>query len=286
MVRISIAFALSLFLLGLVVPAGAEPRSFHVEVTGSGPPVVFIPGLACSGEVWAGTVARYRRTHQLHVLTLAGFGGQPAVPTPSLKTVRDELLLYIREHRLNKPIIVGHSIGGFVALWLGSSAPEQLGGLVVVDALPFLPAAQDPTATADSVRSAAQSLRDQTMQLAPAAFSAQSRSALGAMITRPKDIEAVARFSNRSDQKTVAMAMFELMTTDLRVALGAVRVPTLVLAAAAPWGVESVRAIYRTQYAGLTTLQLVLAEGARHFIMLDDPPFFYAQLDGVLGSGR
>lgn len=285
--RSSIVFALSLFLLGLVAPAQAEPRSFYVEVAGSGPPVVLIPGLACNAEVWAGTVARYRSTHQLHALTLAGFGGQAAtVPPPSLRAVRDELLQYIREQHLTRPILVGHSIGGFVALWLASTAPDQVGGLIVVDALPFLPAARNPTATADSVRPGAEALRDQTMKLAPEAFSAQSRAALGTMITEPKQIEAVARYSSRSDPRTVATAMFELMTTDLRAALAAVRAPTLVLAAAAPWGADAVRAIYKTQYAGLLPLRLVLAERARHFIMLDDPSFFYAQLDSVLRSSR
>lgn len=283
--RSSIALALSLFLLGLVAPALAGTRSFHVEVVGSGPPVILIPGLACNGEVWAGTVTRYRSKHQMHILTLAGFGGQPAASRPSLKAVRDELLLYIREHHLGKPILVGHSLGGFLALWLASSVPDQVGGVIVVDALPFLPAAQDPTATADSVRPRAQALHDQTMQLTPEAFSAQSRAVLGTMITDPKEIETVARYSSRSDQKTVATAMFEMMTTDLRSTLAAVHVPTLGLAAAAPWGADSVRTIYKAQYAGLTTLRLVLAERARHFIMLDDPSFFYAQLDGVLGGG-
>ncbi len=89
----------SLFLLLAVVGSSSPveaappaPRSFTVEVVGSGPPIVLIPGLACSGEVWAGTVARLRATHALHVVTLAGFGGGPAIGAPFLSRVRVDLI--------------------------------------------------------------------------------------------------------------------------------------------------------------------------------------------------
>ena len=135
--------------------APAAPKSFAVEVSGKGPPVILIPGLACNGSVWASTVARYRDRHEMHVLSLAGFGGQPALGDgnePLLPTVRAELAAYIREHKLQKPIVVGHSLGGFLALWLAASEPDLLGGIVVVDSLPYLPAAMDTTATVEKIR--------------------------------------------------------------------------------------------------------------------------------------
>jgi len=98
----------------IALPAEAAPRSFSVEVHGRGSPVLLIPGLACGGEVWAQTVDRYQASHELHVLTLAGFAGQKPIEAPSLSTVRSELAAYIREHRLERPIVVGHSLGGFV----------------------------------------------------------------------------------------------------------------------------------------------------------------------------
>ena len=49
------------------------------------------PGLQSAGAVWDTTVAHYKERYECHVLTLAGFAGQPALPagTPFLKTVRD-----------------------------------------------------------------------------------------------------------------------------------------------------------------------------------------------------
>ena len=64
----------------------AEP--FAVTVTGSGSPaMIFIPGLACDGEVWKETVDHFKAKHECHVLTLAGFAGQPPIEEPFFNTM-------------------------------------------------------------------------------------------------------------------------------------------------------------------------------------------------------
>ncbi len=274
-------FALLLPLaLAAPVAAAEPPAPFSVEVTGHGPPVVLIPGLSCAGNVWRDTVERYRDGHTLHVLTLAGFGGQPAVAgAPLLARVRDELARYIRRHQLGRPIVVGHSLGGFVALWLAASVPDTVGGVVVVDAVPFLPALDDPAATVDGVRARADMARRLLGGASAAQFAAQTRAALARMITRPRDVEAVAARAVRSDPAVVAQAVFEMMTTDLREAIARITVPTLVMAAASGEPVDATQAAYERQYARLPGHRLVVAARARHFIMLDDAAFFFAQLD-------
>src|SRR5690348_15221990 len=52
-----------------------DTHAFTVRVSGSGPPVILIPGLACDGNVWDATAAHLAATHEVHVLTLAGFAG-------------------------------------------------------------------------------------------------------------------------------------------------------------------------------------------------------------------
>src|SRR4051812_44907803 len=105
----------------------AEPStnlSFVVKVTGKGTPIILIPGLSSSGAVWDGTVAHLKDHYECHVLTLAGFAGQPRIENPFLETVRNDLTAYIRQHKLDHSIIIGHSLGGFLALWLATHDPE------------------------------------------------------------------------------------------------------------------------------------------------------------------
>jgi pimeloyl-ACP methyl ester carboxylesterase len=97
-------------------PSPAATRSFAVTVTGRGRPIILIPGLASSGETWDATVAHLRDRYACHVLTLAGFAGIPPVSGPFLSRVRGDIARYIDEQHLDHPIIVGHSLGGALAL--------------------------------------------------------------------------------------------------------------------------------------------------------------------------
>jgi pimeloyl-ACP methyl ester carboxylesterase len=102
--------------------------------------MILIPGLQCSGAVWNEAVVFYSDKYQVHVLTIAGFAGEPAIPGLPLSTVRDDLIRYIRENKLNHPVIVGHSLGGFLALWIAATGRDMIDRIVSVDGVPFLPA--------------------------------------------------------------------------------------------------------------------------------------------------
>ena len=217
-------------------------------------------------------------------MTLAGFAGPPAIAPPMLDQVRSELAAYLRAHHLVRPVIIGHSLGGFVALWLAATEPALVGGVVVVDAVPFLPALMQPGATLAQVRPQAEAMRTMLSALAPAQFAAQNRQSLAMMITDPRNVDAVAAHSQRSDPKAVAEAMYEVMTTDLRPLVGRVRAPTLVLAAGAGQPAAEVRTAYDAQYRDLVGHTLVVVDKARHFIMLDEPQRFFAAVDAFLAQ--
>src|SRR5262245_53760365 len=81
-------------------PAGFENPVLRVEVTGKGQPMIPIPGLTCSGDVWRETVAHYSKRYQCHAVTLGGFAGRPRYEGPFLDTARDSLLAYMRARHL------------------------------------------------------------------------------------------------------------------------------------------------------------------------------------------
>jgi len=78
--------------LVITTVCSAQPAPFSVKITGTGRPMILIPGLLSSGDVWSTTVDRYKDRYECHVLTLAGFAGQPAIdapPQPRLKRLGD-----------------------------------------------------------------------------------------------------------------------------------------------------------------------------------------------------
>lgn len=265
------------------IASGAEPAaSFHVEVHGAGLPILLIPGLSCSGDVWDETVAALAGNYEVHVLSLAGFAGRAAIAAPFLPRVRDDIVAYIQAQQLHRPAIVGHSLGGFLAFWLAASEPTLVGPIVAVDGVPFLPALMDASTTVDSVRTMAEGTKTMMASLSPEQFARQTRMSIATMVTAPEDPERLARQGGESDPTTVAQAMFELMTTDLRDDVANIESPVLLLAAGAaaltPEARAGLRRSYEAQVAPIPDHRVLVADDARHFIMLDAPDFFHATL--------
>lgn len=265
----------------------AQHPTFTVRVVGKGKPMLLIPGLACSGAVWDEAVAHYQQQYQCHIISLAGFGGvaPTTVTDPLLPAVRDQLLAYIKTQKLNKPVVMGHSLGGFMALWLSTTQPEAIGPLVILDSLPFLAAVQNPATTVEIARPQAAATRAQMSQgRMPAAT---QRQMLTSMVTDTARLTQVARWGAASDAKTVAQAMYDIYTTDLRADVGRIQQPVLVLGAWAaykPYGstMESTRAVFTQQYAKVPQVRIEMSEAGRHFLMYDDTAWFLAQTDAFL----
>src|SRR5215472_14298656 len=234
------------------ISAVARPYPFSVKVTGAGRPVILIPGLESSGEVWNGVAAHLSTRYQVHVLTLAGFAGEPAVPGLRLAGVKDGIISYVRENRLSRPVIIGHSLGGFLALWIAASDPELPSRAIAVDGVPFLPALMNPEATAESSLSGAEKMRAMYASMDASQLAAISKMALSAMISDRKDVEIALEWARRSDPAFVGQAVYDLMTTDLRSQMDHVRVPVLMIGAAKAFAgdqqrLAAVRAAYERQ---------------------------------------
>lgn len=269
----------------------AAPAAFAVTTTGAGRPMILIPGLMSSGAVWDATVAHFSGRYECRVLTLAGFAGQAplAARDPFLPRLRDEIVAYIRREKLERPILVGHSLGGFLALSVAAAAPDLVGPVVAVDGLPFLPALFDPAASAAASAGPAARLREVYGGLDGAGLAAQARMSLASMMKSPAGLDKAAAWAAISDPATVGQAIYEMMTTDLRGALGALRSPLLLVGAAGfardAASRERLAAAYAAQVAAAPEKKVLMAEQALHFVMWDDPDFLAAAIDRFLDEG-
>ncbi|HEY1557223.1 MAG TPA: alpha/beta hydrolase [Kofleriaceae bacterium] len=249
---------------GVFADRAYKPHSFHVRVHGHGRPVIFIPGLGCPGAMWDDVVARLGDGIEAHVLTLAGFAGEKPVKPPLAATVRRELVRYIRSHKLDHPIVVGHSMGGFIAYWLAETAPTLLGGVVVVDAGPSL--ADNDVETARSLRNMwAQAGDDELPQMVHDAYSG--------MVADPKRIEPFLDTIAKSDRQTMGDAISELVTTDVRPHVADIRAPLLLVLSDGGY-----QQMYR-QAADPVPHHEVVVLHTHHFVMLDDPEGFVKALE-------
>lgn len=284
-------------------PAPAPEARFSVVVEGHGPDVILIPGLSSPRDVWDGARASLRGRYRLHLIQLRGFG-EPAganAEGPVLEPFVEALAAYISDHRLRRPAIIGHSMGGLSALMLGARHPNLPGRILVVDALPFIGTLFDPAATVASITPQAARMRDailgQAARVQPAFDGPAPDCAApgadpgtggmtGGMSNRPAGRCLVAHWTRRSDLRVVARAMYDDMLTDLRPALPRIAAPvTLLYPQDERMGpAEQVRGVYATAYRGTPHLDMVAVPGSLHFIMLDQPDRFRAALEAFLAA--
>ena len=249
--------------------ADFKPVAFGVEVKGEGRPVVLIPGLGCPGDVWNDTVEHLGEGYQTHVLTLSGFAGRPAIKEPLSAAVRRDLARYIRSRKLDHPIIVGHSMGGFIAYWLASYHPDLTGPVIVVDAGPALSGDLEE----------AKALRSRWKNATDEEFATQTRISFSSMTRQPKKMESVIAKVAKSNRRAFADAIYEMVTTDLTEQVVEIKSPVLILAA---------DGMFQKRIAGqvkdIPDHEMIILEGTKHFLMYDDPDAYHRELDKFLAK--
>lgn len=275
----------------LAAPAPHAHPSFEVQISGRGQPMILIPGLASSGATWNGTVAHFGLQYRCYVLTLAGFAGAPPDPAARgtlLTTVREQLAAYIRSEHLDHPVIVGHSLGGSIALDLAAHDPQLAGPVVIVDSLPFFAGAWFQAPNLAAAQPIIARMRQGMEQESSAQWRADTRSGVGTnnLATRPGDQQTLIRWGLASDQATVTDSLLELVGEDLRPELPRITSRVLVIGTWIGLGHGVTRAmavsVFHQQYAGVRHLQFVMTDNSRHFVMWDEPVWFYHQLAAFL----
>jgi pimeloyl-ACP methyl ester carboxylesterase len=278
------------FVSTALAATATENAAFRVKVTGHGRPLILIPGLSSSGDTWDTTVARYQDRFECHVLTVAGFAGVPRVPAPMLEKVRDGLAAYIRDNRLERPVIVGHSLGGYVALDLAARYPDLPGRIVIVDAYPFFAGIANPKTTLEEARANANSIKQHMGAQTQDQYERYVKSGVGTrdMVEKESDFERILAWGLKSDRTAVADAMAELFSADLREDLARIKCPALVLGAWAGFAKYTdharTEANLRAQYAKLAGVDIQVTDKAHHFIMWDDPEWMFGCLDAFLAK--
>ena len=270
-------------------PALADP-AFNVDgatvaKTGSGAKsVILIPGLGGGAYVWDRVAPALAARYTVYTITLPGFDGVPAVKAPYLPVYERAIADLIAHEHLVKPTLVGHSLGGHLALKLAESQPDLIGAIVAVDALPLFPL-QQPGETPQSRAASVVAFRNALTDTPLYAYAAQTRAMTAALVTSSRDVETIAVHSLRADRTAFAGAAAEMALEDLAPGLTAIAAPVLVLAAAPSEATApQYAAVYRQLYAGTPHLDVRAIGTSKHFIMFDRPAAFQSALDAFLAT--
>ena len=264
---------------------------FSVTVQGSGPDVIFVPGLTCSRDVWAPAVASLGGKYRVHLVQVAGFAGEPTRGNAQGSVcagVAEGLAAYIAQQGLQKPALVGHSMGGTIGLMLAERHPAALGRLMVVDMFPALAVVMTrPGATRAEIEATADGVGGAMEHADAAAYRKSLDASLASMILTANARPEIEREGMASDHAVAGRAMRELIATDLTPDLSKITVPTTVLYAwnrTDPYTAAQSDVLMGGVYATLKGVRLVRIDDAAHFIFIDQPAKFAAALGTFLSA--
>ena len=128
------------------------PATLASTVIGTGPPALVLHGLLGSGTNWRSIARRLGTRLECHLVDQRNHGRSPHAAGMAYPTLAADLLAYLDAHRLDRAGLIGHSMGGKVAMTLALGAPERVGWLVVADIAPA-PSPSDHRPIVDALRS-------------------------------------------------------------------------------------------------------------------------------------
>jgi len=257
-----------------------QTDGLYWESHGEGPPLILSAGLGGSGNYWLPNLPALAADHRVILYDHRGTGrsdrGLPE--TVTVEQMGDDILALIDGLGLERPTIVGHAAGGVAALAAALKAPDQIGGLILVNAWAKL----DPhfarcfEARLELLRHSGPSayIRAQPIFLFPANWISENAERLAA-----EDEHHLAHFAGAEayEKRIAALAAF-----DIDAKLSQISARTLALAAEDDMLVPS--NCSRRLAEGINGAELAMMGWGGHGCNVTDPGGFNARVLDFLGS--
>ncbi len=270
-----------LILFGLFIQLAHFGQSaISVEKQGTGKPILFLPGFATPGSVWQETVYQLKEGYEAHIVTYAGFGSVAPIAMPWYSQLKEALVAYIRDNKMTDVYIIGHSMGGNLAVDIAAATPAICKKIILVDAIPCMRALMMPGVAAADLHYDSP-YNQQLLSMDEAALDNYTKMMAANMTDDSTKVPLLMQWMKTADRKTFVYGYTDLLRLDLRPVLPQLKVPVLILGAPFP-DKKIVLGNYTQQYSNLQQKEIVLAPGGRHFIMFDEPQWFYEKVNNFL----
>jgi pimeloyl-ACP methyl ester carboxylesterase len=259
----------------------AQDFPFEIKKIGDGQRnLIFIPGFASSSDVFLETVEKLKGEHTCYLLTMPGFAGVAPQENPTFKLWKEQIAQFIQQKNIESPVIIGHSMGGGLAMAIAADYPDLIKKIVVVDALPSLAALSNPSFQSVKDKDCTSEIK-QIVKMSDSAFIKMQKQASSQLTTQPEKAKIILQWSLKSDRNTFGKIYCDFFNTDLREKISSIKCPVLVQLES--YFVNFDEAI-QLQYNNLKNKKIVYANKGLHFIMYDDPRWYFETLNEFLAE--
>ncbi|HMA37677.1 MAG TPA: alpha/beta hydrolase [Chloroflexia bacterium] len=250
----------------------------YYELHGQGPPLVFIHGLGSSTQDWAYQVAALAPTYTVLTFDLRGHGQSARPPGPyTIPLFAADTAGLLQALDIGAAHIVGVSLGGSVAFQLALDAPTQVKTLTIVNSAPGLPG---------SAAAAQQEIDRRVALVQQMGMRAMGEALSPNLFPHPEHAALRQSFVERwatNDPAAYIAATRALLGWDVGDQIGAIRCPTLVIAADQDYSPVAVKAAYVQR---MPDARLVVIPATHHAVPMETPEQFTAVLVAFLAEQR
>jgi pimeloyl-ACP methyl ester carboxylesterase len=242
---------------------------FYEEAPGGAPPLLLVHGWGCDHTFMAPQFAAFRGIHRVVAVDLRGHGRSDKPQQDyTIRMFAEDLSWVCQELTLERPVVVGHSMGGAVALELAAAGTQQVSGVALLDTAVL------PTPDAwSSVQPVIAALKTSDYREAVAEFIAD---AFFLPSDDPRHKAWVIQATLTTPRHVLESAFEGIFAWDSAAAAGRCHVPTLYIASTRPRGdVTRLRQACPTLVHGQ-----VVASG--HFVQLEVPDQVNAMISRFL----
>jgi 3-oxoadipate enol-lactonase len=198
----------------------------YYEESGSGPPLVLVHGLGASTGLWSKIAPALAEEFRVVTYDLRGSGRTPATGPVTLAELVDDLCSLVERLDLGQTLVMGHSIGGSVALAHAAAHPEQVRAVVGIGAPSGL-----PDAGRDGMRARAEAVEANGMEAVAEAV-ATNGMAPSFRKAHPEELEGFVSLLEENDPASYSALCRVVADVDIAAALERITAPVLLVAGA------------------------------------------------------
>ncbi|MFX1577217.1 MAG: alpha/beta fold hydrolase [Promethearchaeota archaeon] len=250
-----------------------EPVELYYVKKGQGLPLIFIHGWAASHRFWRHQIPFFAQKYQVIAYDLRGHADS-SKPQKSYRVddhVQD-LVTLLADHQISNPVLVGHSLGGMIALQYTLEKPSKPRALVLVGT--------SPKPVASRKRSIQFSFLRLLIRLSRKRAARFTEKELFAPDVNPDLVRWVNTESLRTPTYVILQILQDVKRFDVTARLPEIQIPTLILAGEYDTAVES-RTMEQMENL-LPKTQIQVISGAGHNCMLEQYSTFNMVLDSFL----
>ena len=241
-------------------------RLAYQEQGSGSPSMLFVHGWCCDHSYFAPQAEHFRANHRVITVDLRGHGASDKPDQDyTMAGFADDLAWLCEQRGIERPVVVGHSMGGVIAFEMAARHPERVGAVVAVDA-PVVP----PSALSEQITGLIEGLKSPAYQEVARGFVSDG---LFLATDDAQRREAVADHMAEAPQHVMASAMECIFNCDTGASVTNCKVPALLINAAAPLAdVDQVQELCPHVVIGQTV-------GAGHFNQLEVPEQVNAMIE-------